>query len=401
MIEIRELCEECIGKDLYQIIISNPQKNSDISKVKIRPIMLKNSIVFQVTEYKGAQVFHENYEKQEIIDKIERYLEENFKQMEVTSTTMQATVLVSKKGKVTVKKKKLEIEKKIDLSHNKAKKYILQEGTIVPFLVDLGVQTKEGKIVRSNYDKFRQINRYLEFIVDIMPILPKDRCINIIDFGCGKSYLTFALYYYMKILCKRDIQVIGLDLKEKVIEDCNALAVRYGYDKLKFVTGDVSTYTGEGNVDMVVTLHACDTATDYAIEKAINWGAKVIFTVPCCQHEINMQISNKELQPLLKYGLIKERISALITDAIRANLLEEQGYQVQVMEFIDMEHTPKNILIRAVKEKDGKCKDTGIHEMTEFLHVRNTLQKLMASGKEKKGKSAGNEADMVVYEEKK
>lgn len=401
MIEIRELCEECIGKDLYQIIISNPQKNSDISKVKIRPIMLKNSIVFQVTEYKGAQVFHENYEKQEIIDKIERYLEENFKQMEVTSTTMQATVLVSKKGKVTVKKKKLEIEKKIDLSHNKAKKYILQEGTIVPFLVDLGVQTKEGKIVRSNYDKFRQINRYLEFIADIMPILPKDRCINIIDFGCGKSYLTFALYYYMKILCKRDIQVIGLDLKEKVIEDCNALAVRYGYDKLKFVTGDVSTYTGEGNVDMVVTLHACDTATDYAIEKAINWGAKVIFTVPCCQHEINMQISNKELQPLLKYGLIKERISALITDAIRANLLEEQGYQVQVMEFIDMEHTPKNILIRAVKEKDGKCKDTGIHEMTEFLHVRNTLQKLMASGKEKKGKSAGNEADMVVYEEKK
>ena len=401
MIEIRELCEECIGKDLYQIIISNPQKNSDISKVKIRPIMLKNSIVFQVTEYKGAQVFHENYEKQEIIDKIERYLEENFKQMEVTSTIMQATVLVSKKGKVTVKKKKLEIEKKIDLSHNKAKKYILQEGTIVPFLVDLGVQTKEGKIVRSNYDKFRQINRYLEFIVDIMPILPKDRCINIIDFGCGKSYLTFALYYYMKILCKRDIQVIGLDLKEKVIEDCNALAVRYGYDKLKFVTGDVSTYTGEGNVDMVVTLHACDTATDYAIEKAINWGAKVIFTVPCCQHEINMQISNKELQPLLKYGLIKERISALITDAIRANLLEEQGYQVQVMEFIDMEHTPKNILIRAVKENDGKCKDTGIHEMTEFLHVRNTLQKLMASGKEKKGKSAGNEADMVVYEEKK
>ena len=181
----------------------------------------------------------------------------------------------------------------------------------------------------------------------------------------------------MKILCKRDIRVIGLDLKEKVIEDCNALAVRYGYENLKFVTGDVSTYTGEGNVDMVVTLHACDTATDYAIEKAIKWGAKVIFTVPCCQHEVNMQISNEQLQPLLKYGLIKERISALITDAIRANLLEEQGYQVQVMEFIDMEHTPKNILIRAVKEKEGKGKDTKINELTEFLHVRNTLQELI------------------------
>lgn len=401
MIEIKELCEEYIGKDLYQIIISNPVKDSKISKVKIRPIMLKEILVFQVTETRGAQVFHENYEKHNLICKIEEYLKENFKQMELTSTTIQATVLVSKKGKVTIKKKKLQTEKNIDLSHNKAKKYILQEGTIVPFLVDLGVQTKEGKIVRSNYDKFRQINRYLEFIADVMPILPKDRCINIIDFGCGKSYLTFALYYYMKILCNRDIQVIGLDLKEKVIEDCNALAVRYGYDKLKFVTGDVSTYTGEGNVDMVVTLHACDTATDYAIEKAINWGAKVIFTVPCCQHEINRQINNDKLQPLLKYGLIKERMSALITDAIRANLLEEQGYQVQVMEFIDMEHTPKNILIRAVKEKEGKCKDTGIQEMTEFLHVRNTLQELVASEKDLIGKSVANEADMVVFKRRK
>ena len=272
------------------------------------------------------------------------------------------------------------MEKKLKIQLSK--KYILQEGTLVPFLVDLGVQTKEGKIVRSNYDKFRQINRYLEFIADIMPILPTDRCINIIDFGCGKSYLTFALYYYMKILCNRDIQVIGLDLKEKVIEDCNVLAVRYDYDKLKFVTGDVSTYTGEGNVDMVVTLHACDTATDYAIEKAVKWGAKVIFTVPCCQHEVNMQIANEELQPLLKYGLIKERMSALITDAIRANLLEELGYQVQVMEFIDMEHTPKNILIRAVKDKEGKRKDTGISEMTKILHVKNTLQKLFANSQD-------------------
>ena len=377
MSEIRGLCEEYISKDLYQIIISNPNKGSEISKVKIRPVMLKETLYFQTTEYRGAQVFHENYNKQQLLDKIENYLQDNFKQMELTCTTMQATILVSKKGKVTVKKKVFQTEKKVDLSHNKTKKYILQEGIVVPFLVDLGVQTKEGKIVRSNYDKFRQINRYLEFVADIMPILPKDRCINIIDFGCGKSYLTFALYYYMKILCKRDIRVIGLDLKEKVIEDCNALAIRYGYENLKFVTGDVSTYTGEGNVDMVVTLHACDTATDYAIEKAVKWGAKVIFTVPCCQHEVNMQISNEQLQPLLKYGLIKERISALITDAIRANLLEEQGYQVQVMEFIDMEHTPKNILIRAVKEKEGKGKDTKINELTEFLHVRNTLQELI------------------------
>ena len=384
MTEIRELCEEYVCKDLYQIIISNPQKNSEISKVKIRPIMLKETLFFQVTETRGAQVFHENYDKRQVIDRIVKYLEDNFKQMELTCTTMQIIVLISKKGKVTSKKKKIQSEKKIDLSHNKAKKYILEEGTLVPFLVDLGVQTKEGKIVRSNYDKYRQINRYLEFIADIMPILPKDRTINIIDFGCGKSYLTFALYYYMKILCKRDIQVIGLDLKEKVIEDCNELAVRYGYDKLKFVTGDVSTYTGEGNVDMVVTLHACDTATDYALEKAVNWGAKVIFSVPCCQHEVNAQIFNEKLQPLLKYGLIKERMSALITDAIRANLLEEQGYQVQVMEFIDMEHTPKNILIRAVKEKGKERKETGIAELTELLNVKSTLQEILPSKDMKK-----------------
>lgn len=400
MIEVRTLCEEQIGKELYQIIISNPKNTTDISKVKIRPIMLKNSIVFQVTEYKGTQVFHENYEKASLIDKIEEYLKDNFKQMELTAAYMQATVLISKKGKVSIKKKAVQTEKKIDLSHNKAKKYILEEGVIVPFLVDLGVQTKEGKIVRSNYDKFRQINRYLEFIADVMPNFPKDRCINIIDFGCGKSYLTFALYYYMKILCKRDIKVIGLDLKEKVIEDCNALAVRYGYDNLKFIIGDVSTYTGEGNVDMVVTLHACDTATDYAIEKAVKWGAKVIFTVPCCQHEVNKQIENEQLKPLLKYGLIKERMSALITDAIRANILEEQGYQVQVMEFIDMEHTPKNILIRAIKEKENKNVDTEIDRLTEFLHVRNTLQEIMSAKKDVAEVSENKEADKMLYKEK-
>ena len=208
-----------------------------------------------------------------------------------------------------------------------------------------------------------------------MPILPKDRTINIIDFGCGKSYLTFALYYYMKIICNRDIQVIGLDLKEKVIEDCNRLAKKYQYEHLTFITGDVSTYTGEA-VDMVVTLHACDTATDYALMKAIDWKAKVIFTVPCCQHEVNKQIRCEELAPLLKYGLIKERISALLTDAVRANLLEEQGYQVQVMEFIDMEHTPKNILIRAVL--DEKERESKIDKVTDYFNVNTTLQKLLS-----------------------
>ena len=381
MNKVRELLGSLAGNKLYQIIISNPKGKKEISKVKIRPIIIKEELLFQLSEWSNNQIFHKNLDKNQMVEQIIQYLEESFGQMELSSMDMQATVLVSKKGKVTVKTKQIKTEKQIDLSHNKSKKYILSKDEPVPFLIDLGVQTKEGKIINSHYDKFRQINRYLEFIQDILPILPQDRKINNIDFGCGKSYLTFALYYYLKVVCKKEINIIGLDLKEKVIEDCNRLVKKYGYEDLKFITGDVSTYTGEGKVDMVVTLHACDTATDYALEKAIEWGARVIFTVPCCQHEVNKQISCEQLSPILKYGLLKERVSALITDAVRANILEENGYQVQVMEFIDMEHTPKNILIRAVL--DGKKRSTDIKKMTDLLNIDTTLQKLMMNrGKE-------------------
>lgn len=377
MDEIRLLCKECIGEELYQIILSKAKGSKAITKVKIRPLLLKGRLMFQVSETKGTQIFHSNLNKEEVTERIIDYLNKDFSQAEFTSGKLWAMVLISKKGKITIKKKKQEMACQADLSHNKVKNYILPEGVPVPFLVDLGVQTIDGKTVRSRYDKFRQINRYLEFIADIMPILPTERRIRIVDFGCGKSYLTFALYYYMKILCKRDIQVVGLDLKEKVIEECNSLAQKYGYENLNFVCSDVVQYQALEAVDMVVTLHACDTATDYALKKAISWGAKVIFTVPCCQHEVNGQIKNELLQPLLKYGLLKERIAALVTDGIRANLLEEQGYQVQIMEFIDMEHTPKNILIRAVRESNPQKRVTNVGKMAQFLGVENTLQKLL------------------------
>lgn len=224
----------------------------------------------------------------------------------------------------------------------------------------MGVQTEEGKIVKAKYDKFKQINRFLEFIEDILPTLPKGRTLRVIDFGCGKSYLTFAVYYFLKELRGMDIEITGLDLKKDVIQRCNELAEKYKYEGLHFLQGDISTYEGERKeesgmgrgiseerkVDMVITLHACDTATDYALAKAVEWGAEVILSVPCCQHEVNKQINCEELMPVLKYGLLKERVSALITDAVRANVLEENGYEVQILEFIDMEHTPKNILIR-------------------------------------------------------
>lgn len=383
MEELREKLSAMLSDRLYQVIISNPRKKEGVFKIKIRPVMVKGVICFQETTSKGTQVFHENYAKDEMLLKILAYMETDFKQLEAESMDGKLTALVSKKGKVTVKQQAGKRDKAGDkpvLSHNRVKKYILEEGEAVPFLVDLGVQTKEGRIVRSRYDKFKQINRYLEFVEDILPSLEKEGSVHIIDFGCGKSYLTFALYYYLHELKGMEVCITGLDLKKDVIEKCNMLAKQYGYGNLHFYQGDISTFTGADKVDMVVTLHACDTATDYAIKKAVDWNAKVIFTVPCCQHEVNGQIENEMMEPVLKYGLLKERMAALITDGIRASLLEEAGYDTQVLEFIDMEHTPKNILIRAVKRKkaeDGNRKETGISRMSEAFKVNTTLQKLM------------------------
>ncbi|TCL61034.1 methyltransferase family protein [Kineothrix alysoides] len=376
---MEELLQEAIGEGLYQIILSNPTDKEKMSKVKVRPVMLKDKLYFQETAYIGAQVFHENYDKEALIAQIMTHMSENFRQCEIETEKIKATVLVSKKGKVTINKKMAAGQKEIDWSHNRTKTYILEEGRTVPFLVDLGVQTSDGKVVKSRYDKFKQINRFLEFIEDILPTLPRERTIKIIDFGCGKSYLTFAVYYYLKILQGLDVQIIGLDLKKDVISRCNALALKYGYESLRFLQGDISTFDGAQEVDMVVTLHACDTATDYALAKAVEWKAKVILSVPCCQHEVNGQIMCEELTPALKYGLIKERMAALLTDAVRANILEEHGYEVQILEFIDMEHTPKNILIRGIRrtEKTGKHRETNVKKMTSMMNVETTLQKLM------------------------
>ncbi len=380
MMTLNELLKQILNKDLGQVILSNSQDKEFASKVKVRPVLIKGALLFQETLYRGTQVFHENYAEEAMAARMEKLLTETFRQGEFQGGTMQATVLVSKKGKMTIKTKQVQsAPKERDLSHNREKQYILQDGIPVDFLVGLGVQTPEGKITKNRYDKFRQINRYLEFIEDILDKLPTDRTIRIIDFGCGKSYLTFAMYYYLHVLQKRDILVTGLDLKKDVIAHCNELARSCGYDKLQFEVGDISTYSGSEQVDMVVSLHACDTATDYAMEKAVKWGASVIMAVPCCQHEINRQISCSSLQPILKYGLIKERMAALITDAVRANLLEEQGYDTQILEFIDMEHTPKNLLIRAVK-KGGAPKMAGkknVDATLEFLQIEPTLKKLL------------------------
>lgn len=378
--DISKLLKETVNEHLYQIILSNSIDVKKGQKVKIKPVLIKKEFMFQTITYIGTQVFHENLSNESVIEFIMIQLSEQYRQMEIETTEVRATVLISKKGKVTIKKKLLteNFDKKIDLSHNREKQYILQEGTPVPFLVDLGVQTIEGKTVQSKSDKFKQINRYLEFIRDVLPQLPKDKEISIIDFGCGKSYLTFALYYFLHEKQNLQVRIIGLDLKQDVIEHCNQLRTKYGYSGLQFLYGDISTYTGADQVDMVVTLHACDTATDYALYKAVKWGAKVILSVPCCQHELNRQIDNEMMKPILKYGLVKERMSALITDAIRADLLENCGYETQILEFIDMEHTPKNILIRAIKkEQQDFTLDSKLEVFLDEFHLEPTLLKLM------------------------
>lgn len=377
MDELRTVLEDNLNSEFLLAVLSNPRRADGPSKVRIRPVRHKDRQVYQFEAFCGTQVFHQNLEKEEACGKILDYME-TFRQMQLDTQSAAVSALVSKKGKVTVKKK-LRAQKKAPAAtdHNRKKHYILEEGIPVPFLQDLGVMTAEGKIVRTKSDKFRQINRFLEFIQDVLPKLPREREIRILDFGCGKSYLTFAMYYYLHELQGLDVRILGLDLKEDVIRACNQLSQRYGYEKLRFLEGNIADYTGADEVDMVVTLHACDTATDFALAKAVGWKAKVILSVPCCQHELNGQMENELLRPILQYGLIKERLAALVTDGLRAQYLEREGYDVQVLEFIDMEHTPKNILLRAVRTGRKGENGAAIRACEEFFHVSPTLGKLL------------------------
>ena len=384
MTEIKEFLDKYVNADLVRILISNARSTDTPGKLQVRPVPVKGEIQYQVTSLQGTKAIHANYEKEELISYLTEQMEKNFRQMQLEGRNVQGRVLVSKKGKMDIKAREIKGKGKEDfapmLSHNRTKKYLLKEGVPVPWLIDLGVMTPEGKIKNSRYDKFKQLNRYLEFIQDILPKLPKGREIRIIDFGCGKSYLTFAMYYYLRELKHYDIRVTGLDLKADVIEKCQRLADQYGYDRLKFQQGDIASYEGADQVDMVVTLHACDTATDFALAKAVKWGASVILSVPCCQHELNRQVENETLAPILEYGILKERFAALLTDGLRAQMLKSAGYDTQILEFISMEHTPKNLLIRAVKNENRKediKQRMAWENCMQAFHAEPTLKRLL------------------------
>ena len=379
---IQTILQASDSGSLTKIIFAGKRKKSlEYSKITLRPVTIRGEYMYQAEFHFEKKGTHQNTPYHEMIDYASQWICEDFKQINILTEAEDIQILAADPENPRITRRAYKkLRKAAVLDHNRKKHYIIEDGKPCDFLIKLGVMSPEGKVFQKHYSKFRQINRFLEFIEDILPELDKGRELTILDFGCGKSYLTFAMYYYLHELKEYDIRIIGLDLKKDVIRHCNELSEKYGYEKLRFLEGDIADYTGVNKVDMVVTLHACDTATDYALAKAVGWDAKVILSVPCCQHELNRQIKNEILEPILKYGLLKERMAALITDGLRAQYLEREGYEAQILEFIDMEHTPKNILIRAVKKRHAKEDnniEASIKRCEAALRVSPTLGRLL------------------------
>ena len=336
---------------LIKMIFGGKRKKSqECQKVAIRPVRISGQLVYQVEYTFEKKVTHENLNAEDAVKKSLDLITEDFKQINIFLEGEDIQVLASKPASPKVSRKG-GTKKQGSLEHNQKKNYVIPDGQPVDFLVRLGVMDKDGRVFKKHYGKFRQINRYLEIVEDVFPYLPEyadGRPLKIIDFGCGKAYLTFAIYYYLKVLKQRNVEIIGLDLKTDVIDFCNKVAHDLKYHELKFLMGDIADYTSD-HADMVVTLHACDTATDYALINAVSWNTKVILSVPCCQHELFSQIKSDVHQPMLKHGILKDRLTEYLTDGLRGLKLEACGYDVAMIEFTSLEHTARNIMIKAVK----------------------------------------------------
>ncbi len=372
MENISELMQQATNEEnIIYAIFSGVRKNAEktFNKVTIKKVVIQNETKHHFEYFYDKNVEHKNLNNDETISEMSELMETHFKQAIIHTVESDYQILVNKKGKSRIIKKKPTRKFEVT-SHNKKKNYILNEGDKTPFLIELGIMTKDGKIVNSKYDKFKQINRYLELVSDCIPYLDKNKTIRIIDFGCGKAYLTFALYDYLVLKMGYNVEIVGLDLKENVIKFCSNLAQKLHYDDLRFEQGDIKGFNQFSDVDMVISLHACNTATDEALAKAVNWGAKVILAVPCCQHEFLKKIKNDKMIPMMKYGIIKEKLASLLTDSVRANVLEIMGYRTQVLEFIDMEHTPKNIMIRAFFDDNSNLEKV-LKEYKQFKNEWN------------------------------
>lgn len=380
MPELKNYILQIFKNDIQKAVISKPiSKDAEFKKITIS----RMPKFYQIAKFTDKQVFHENVQFCDIAQRCAELAEEGYLQIYARSSEKEYNIIISKNGKASYKEKTTSPQELSPVEHNRKKQYLLPEGKVIEPLVDMGIFTKEGKVVNAMYDKYKQINRLIEIIDDV--VKQNDyKSLNIIDFGCGKSYLTFIVYYYLTEIKGIEANIIGLDLKKDVIEKCNRASEKYGYKNLRFELGDINGYNCPFSVDMVITLHACDTATDFALYNAIQWGAKMIFSVPCCQHELNKQIKTDNLSVLTRYGIIQERFSALLTDSIRGNLLEYCGYKTQLLEFIDFDHTPKNILIRAILRNTTPkvIKEKALNEVNSAIkefNVEPTLYKLLLS----------------------
>lgn len=346
---IQELCSAFDSEKLIKVIFAGKRKKSiEYKKITMRPISIKGEYMYQAEYHYDNKVTHKNIPYFEGVDFATDIIKDDFKQVNILTENEDIQILASKpeKPKITRHEAKRSAG---NLSHDKKKNYIIEDGRCCDFLIELGVMSPEGRVYKKHYSKFRQINRFLEIADDCFDFLPKEGTLRIIDFGCGKSYLTFALYYYLKLVRNRNVEIIGLDLKIDVIKFCNETAMKLGYDNLKFLVGDIADFESSG-ADMVVTLHACDTATDFALMNAVRWNSQVILSVPCCQHELFSQIKNDALEPLLKHGIVKDKFTELLTNGMRGLKLEASGYDVNMIEFTSLEHTSKNVMIKAIKQ---------------------------------------------------
>jgi SAM-dependent methyltransferase len=352
MNELKEHINTVLAAEPIKLIISKPASKNDKPAYK-KIVLQRLGSYYQAEKYTEKQVFHENLRIKDVPDYITELMPGRFYQLNAFSEALEFALLISKNGSAKLITKKTQTELKAREGHNREKSYIFKEGELIRPLIDMGVFTAEGKIINSMYDKYRQINRFIETVDDEIGGQALKE-LKVIDFGCGKGYLTFLLYYYLTEIKHIEAQVVGVDLKAEVMDKCNQTAKKYGYKGLSFACGDIQSYEPDFTPDMVVSLHACDTATDYVLFNAIKWKAKYIFSMPCCQHEINGQIKSEEFSILTRYGILKENLSSIFTDAIRANILSYCGYKVQVLDIVNPMNTPKNILIRAVRSNIGE-----------------------------------------------
>lgn len=363
---------------IESVVLSKPIKKTEeyFVKVNIKAIMLKDKLYYQFSMLKNNKMYHKNVEPEIVIDEIIELMESNFKQCNIIGNKY-ADILMNKKRMFTLTGVKGNLNAQKIASHNKEKNYILKEGEYVDWLYKLGVMDRDGIVLSHKQKKFRQINKFLEMLKDIEDNIPDNSVI--VDMGCGKSYLTFAIYYYFNIINNKNVEIKGYDLKADVVKNCNKLSEEFGFDKLKFYCDDIANIENtDDRISMIITLHACDTATDYAIYHGIRWGCKVIMNVPCCQHELFKQIKNDDMSIIMDNGILKERFAAILTDGIRARILEIMGYKANVFEFIDMEHTPKNIMIRSVKtpKKADNSKKADLDRIIKEYNIMPTLYRL-------------------------